>query len=78
MQCTISKLAFLSHSMDSEKQLDKQGLVTAVNFLDVLIFGTWSRVNRSCKSVVFGIHYHSPMIGLRDQIVAASGLTHVP
>lgn len=64
LERAVVKLAPLSHLIDPETQLDKRGLVTTGNFLDVLRSNTSSRVDGSCKVVVFYIPHRIHINGL--------------
>lgn len=66
MKRAILKLAFPSHLVDPEIRLDKQGLVTADNFSDVLVSEIFSRIDKLCKVPLFNLPDRVPMNGLRD------------
>lgn len=78
LDCAISKNAPLYHLTDPETRLDEHDLVTAGNLPDVAASEISSGVNRSFNVIVFNIPDHTLLNGLRDQMLAAGGMVHIP
>lgn len=78
LERAILVLAILSQIIDPKNRLDRHDLVAAGNLLDVVASGTLSKLDRSYNVSVFNIPGFFPMNAFGDQLLAASGMTHIP